>query len=367
MTTQTPPADRLAPGARIGDYIIQTVLRIEDTGVVYEATHNILPRRAAIKVMHRDPWLREMAVQIIREACVLEGLDHPGIPRVFECGELPDRSPWIAMERLDGVTIAEAVGASSTLSVPEVIYLLRDAGEILASAHRAGVIHRMVTASNLVRTSGRKFAFGLRNWSDAYNLEVELEGNVPAGLVDERDDVHALGTIAYRALTGELASAQESCAGRRPSAPLELTQLIDQMIAPDRDHRPTAAQVWERATATAQAIELIPALSQIDKPRWTPAYGLSPDRMPKKTQPPPMSSTMTVGGAVAAPAAPAPATASKSGPTPIPPPRSSVTKAPPIVERRPADRAPAAGTEPPAVARTQSELEVRFNKPRSSS
>ena len=279
-------SDRLPPGARIGDYLVQSELRIEDTGVVYECTHKVLPRRAAIKVMHRDPWLREMAIQIIREACVLDGLDHPGIPRVFECGVMSDRTPWFAMERMDGVSVANAFSAG-TLSVPEVIYLLRDAGEILASAHKAGVIHRMVTATNLVRTSGRKFPYALLNWAEAYNLEVELDGEVPVGLVDERDDVHALGGIAYRALTGEIAADYVSCLGRRPSAPLELVELIDQMVASEREQRPTAAEVCARATEIAHAIELIPALSQIDKPRWTPAYGLSPDRLPKKTTPPP--------------------------------------------------------------------------------
>ncbi len=240
----------MAPGVRVGDYIIQSELRVEDTGVVYEATHVVLPRRVALKIMHRDPWLREMAVQIVREACVLEGLDHPGIPRVFECGLLSDRSPWIAMERMDGVTVAEAVGGNSMLSVPEVIYLLRDAAEILASAHKAGVIHRMVTATNLVRTAGRKFPYSLRNWSDAYNLEVELDGVVPAGLVDERDDVHALGAIAFRALTGELAGAGESSAGMRPMAPTELTELIDQMIGPSASSdrpQPTSGSARRRS------------------------------------------------------------------------------------------------------------------------
>jgi serine/threonine protein kinase len=320
--------DRLVQGARIGDYVIQGELRTEDTGLVYEATHVVLPRRAAIKLM-RSPWMKEMAIQVVREACVLEGLDHPGIPRVYECGVLSDRRPWIALERMDGMSIAEAV-APGTLSVPEVIYLLRDAGEILAAAHKAGVVHRLVTAANLVRTSGRKFPFALLNWAEAYTLEFELDNELPPGLVDERDDVHALGVIAYRALTGEIAQDHVSCAGLRPSAPQDLAQLIDQMLEVSRERRPSSAQVKERATAIAHAIERV-APSHGDKPRWTPATGVPLDRIP--TRPP---AKLAVGSAVAV--------------TPPPPPQP-----PPGPE----------GDDELALPRTLSEIAVHF-KPRGS-
>jgi serine/threonine protein kinase len=303
--SRPPLGDRLEEGARIGDYTVQGELRTEDSGIVYEATHVVLPRRAAIKLM-RGAWVKETAIQLVREACVLEGLDHPGIPRVYECGVLSDRRPWIASERMDGMSIAEAM-ADGTLSVPEVIYLLRDGGEILASAHKAGVVHRLVTAANLVRTSGRRFPYALRNWSEAYTLEFELDNELPAGLIDERDDVHALGVIAFRALTGEIASDGASCVGRRPSAPPELIQLIDAMLSVSRDRRPKAAQVRDRATGIAHAIEKL----STERPRWTPAAGVPIQTRTKTPQ------SLAVGSAPAV--TPPPVAVSPVEPTPEPP------------------------------------------------
>ena len=103
---------RFIPNARVGDYRIDQELRSEDTGLVYAATHLVLPRRAAVKVMHpAHAYMRSLAVQILREACVLEALSHPGVPRVYECGVLDDKRPWVALELITGDTIAELVAS----------------------------------------------------------------------------------------------------------------------------------------------------------------------------------------------------------------------------------------------------------------
>src|SRR5689334_6823719 len=104
---RTSTADRFVAGARIGDYVVDSDLRSEETGVVYLATHVVLPRKVALKVMHmHSAWLRSMAIQMLREACLLEALHHPGIPRVYECGVLADRRPWTAFEHAEGTPLA---------------------------------------------------------------------------------------------------------------------------------------------------------------------------------------------------------------------------------------------------------------------
>ena len=96
--TRSEITDRFTPGARIGDYVVEREVAYEAAAIVYFATHVVLPRQAHVKVSH--PGLRPAAVQLLREACILEALSHPGAPRVYECGVLADRRPWSSIERL---------------------------------------------------------------------------------------------------------------------------------------------------------------------------------------------------------------------------------------------------------------------------
>ena len=74
-------------GARIADYWLHEELPARSTEIAYRATHRVLPRRARLAIV--SPACvggRSAEVQLMREACVLETLHHPGMPRVFECG-----------------------------------------------------------------------------------------------------------------------------------------------------------------------------------------------------------------------------------------------------------------------------------------
>ena len=275
--SRTATTDRFATGARLGDYRIEREVRSEETGIVYLAQHVVLPRRAAVKVMHGgSTWLKEMAVAVVREACVLEPMDHPGVPRVYECGVLPDRRPWIALEALEGVTVAASLDAGHVMPVADVIAMLRDVADILEYTHAQGVVHRNITSASVVRRANAKFPFALRDWGEASTPDIAL----PDGLVDPRDDIHALGTIAYRALTGELAGPNKTAVGKRTGAPVELAQLIDQMLVDARAGRPTAQNVRERAAMIWAMSTLAPTTAaSIEKPRWTPTYGIGGDVM----------------------------------------------------------------------------------------
>src|SRR5438067_8220771 len=104
---------------------------------------------------------------------------------------------------LEGVTVATSLDDGHVMPVDDVMSMLRDVSDILSYIHGMGVVHRLITSTCIVRrASTAKFPFALRNWSDAYTPEIEL----PPGLVDPVDDIHALGTVAFRALSGELAA-----------------------------------------------------------------------------------------------------------------------------------------------------------------
>src|SRR6187402_3175105 len=92
----------------LGDFRIEAILGEGGSGIVYDATWG--PRRVALKVLH--PALAEtdrVRAQFLSEAQRLQAIAHPSVVKVLAVGELPDRRPFLAMERLDGETLANVL------------------------------------------------------------------------------------------------------------------------------------------------------------------------------------------------------------------------------------------------------------------
>ena len=233
-------------GARVGDYTIDRELVREESGVVYQATHMVLPRKAHLKVM-AGAYARPLAVQLLREACLLEALQHAGIPRVYECGVLADRKPWVATQRIDGQSLQSSLG-DGPMPIADLVVVLRDVADILSHTHARGVVHTKLSADTIVRTPERQLAVYLRGWSAARTVDSTQS-------LDIREDVYALGGVAFRALTGCLHTPSVSATEWCPAAPPELTALIDVMLDGNPRVRPTSEEVRERARWLATTIE----------------------------------------------------------------------------------------------------------------
>jgi len=281
---------------RIGNYRIDGELGRDSTGVVLEARHLVLPRRAIVKVIDRGDVSRPHAVQLLREACILEALEHPGVVRVYESGLLPDRRPWFARERIDGATVGDLI-AGGTLEPFNAVSMLRDVIEIIEHAHRRGVVHCDLRPDRIVITGRtRGYPLCIRDWSDArvhdtsaalpvLQMRSYAAPELLDGIgVDDRADVYSLGAITYQALTGSLPRRGNLVPTevRCPEAPPALTALIDSMIADERFDRPSAAEVSaELAHLANDAVEAAVAVAQgsgagirIRQPRWTPELPL---------------------------------------------------------------------------------------------
>src|SRR3982751_6858429 len=131
MTSEA--ATELGPDAVVGSYRLVREIGRGGMGAVFEAKHVVLPRRAAIKVMHAD--LRKqpgMATRVVQEASILEDIRHPGIVGVYDCALLPDHRPWIAMELIEGETLAARLLTQGPLPAHEVAKLLGDVSDVLA-------------------------------------------------------------------------------------------------------------------------------------------------------------------------------------------------------------------------------------------
>jgi serine/threonine-protein kinase len=258
--------DGLGKGARLGGYRLEGLVGEDRMGTHWLATHVVLPRQVMIKVLHGHLAARRAAaVQLLRESCVLELLQHAGIPRVYECGVLDDRRPWFAMERIEGTALGDNLAAHGRLDSRTVATMVRDLAEILDHAHGIGVIHGDVRPEHVIQTTGAAvFPVALRGWgrnaSDTRTLgddDVYVAPEIARGKgFDGRADVFALGAVAYLAITGRpiaprvapgVISDHVPVAPRCPTVVPELAALVDAMMAPLPAQRPTAGQVFAEA------------------------------------------------------------------------------------------------------------------------
>jgi eukaryotic-like serine/threonine-protein kinase len=315
-------ADRLYLGDRIGNYRVEVERATGPVWSEYRAAHLVLPRRAVLKLMNAETD-HPSAVGMLREACLLDALHHPGVLRVYESG-IHERRPWFATELVEGPTM-RGLMAPGALDKVDIIALLRDIAEVLDHAYRRGVINCGLRPDRVLLTGrSRGFPVCIVDWSDARAHDARLQQFTPSQAawhytapelvcgdpIDDRADVFALGVMAYQMLTGNLPFEggiiatiddgttkhvpTEVCS---PDAPPELTKLVDSMLEHDRWDRPSASEVYTELSWLADAFTTPissrppPAAGslRIRRPRWTPILQFGPDaattRDRAKTQP----------------------------------------------------------------------------------
>jgi predicted Ser/Thr protein kinase len=246
---------RVIDPVRIARFPVLRRIGLGGMGVVYAAFDNELDRKVAIKLLR--PGLGDDGSQLrdrlLREAKALARLSHPAIVQVYEAGE-HDGQVYLAMEFVEGVTLKRWCDAEPR-SVRDVLEKFLQAGEGLAAAHAAGLVHRDFKPDNvIVGNDGRvrvlDFGLALVGADTALAIEGELERIT---VVDRLTMTGAvLGTPAYMAaeqLRGEPADARsdqfsfavalhEALFGVRPFAGETLEQLS------------TAVRAGEVTTAT---------------------------------------------------------------------------------------------------------------------
>ncbi len=265
------PVVQLGPDKVVGSYRIIKEIGRGGMGTVYEAVHTVLPRRAALKVMH--PELRRqpgMATRMVQEAAILEDVRHRGLVRVFECNVLDDHRPWIAMELVEGETLANRLHLAPKMPAAELAKFLSEVADVLAAAHARGIVHRDLKPDNLLLTpSDPGFPLRLIDWGVArlgpmgrLTLDGPTSGT-PIYMSPEQAtgknittacDVYSLGVIAYEALSGDppfdgRTLAEVVCmhlTSEPPplhevcDAPPELCELVHRMLEKEPAFRPGA-------------------------------------------------------------------------------------------------------------------------------
>ncbi|MDB4959659.1 MAG: Serine/threonine kinase [Myxococcales bacterium] len=255
----------LGIGAKLGRYEIRGVLGRGGMGVVYQAFDPDLARKVAIKVLRSELAADAEAAtaRLLREGRAIAKLAHPHVVAVFDVGQHGD-AVFIAMELVDGRSLDVWI-AEQPRPWREVVRVFVQAGDGLAAAHAAGLIHRDFKPANvLLGHDGRARVtdFGVARFGErdkrasqakvANSEEVRLTHTgamigTPAYMpleqldgdeVDERSDQFSFAVSLYEALYGE-----------RPFAGLTLGELHDNLSAERVRPAPATSGVpaWLRA------------------------------------------------------------------------------------------------------------------------
>lgn len=319
---------------RLGQYILGDKLGEGGMGVVYRATHAMLRRETAIKLLLPDRIDDVALTRFENEVVSTARLRHPNTVAIFDYGRSVDGLFYYAMEYLEGLTVDELVTVEGALPPARVVYLLDQICAALSEAHEVGLVHRDIKPANVMvvgRTAAYDFVkvvdFGL-----AKSLVVDEDVGSVTGTsevigtplymapeclsdpetVGARSDLYAVAAVGYFMLTGEHVftglTLIEICAahlhtpptpprerlGRR--VPEDLEMLLLRGLAKSPDERPASAHDFRELLARCD----VPKWSQDEARAWWQKH-----RPKRETSPlPPSEPSRTVEMVAAEPDAP---------------------------------------------------------------
>jgi serine/threonine-protein kinase len=293
---------------RLGQYTLGEKLGEGGMGVVYRASHAMLRRPTAIKLLANgsDAGLARFE----QEVQLLAGLNHPNIVTVHDYGRTASGSFYYAMELLDGMDLEKLVSADGPQPPERVIHIVRQVARGLDEAHNVGLVHRDIKPANVFvcRRWGEPDAVKVLDFGLAKNnadppvavtgqnvvlgtpLYISPEALKGAAAVNMSSDIYSLGAVAYYLLTAQPVfaggSTFEVCAHHLYSAPVppsqrlgravpaDLETIVLRCLAKSPDERyPTAAELERALAACGAAAEWSP-----DRARdWWKLRGCAPN------------------------------------------------------------------------------------------
>jgi predicted ATPase/tRNA A-37 threonylcarbamoyl transferase component Bud32 len=299
----------LAVDSRLAGYRVIRLVGRGGTGLVYEAEHLVLNRRAALKTLL--PELvdeAEFRQRLTQESRIVAALDHPAVIPIYDAGE-SDGILFVAMRFVRGTDLADLLARERSLDLETTVGILEQVAGALDAAHASGLVHRDVKPANVLleEATGRVYLsdFGIAKLSDAPGLtktgfflgtvDSAAPEQIQGHAVGPPADVYAFGCTLYECLTGRppfergspVATLRAHLFDSPPALPpelglpAELDAVIERALAKEEDARyPTCGEFVQELQAAGAG----------HKTRaWTTVHRVEPARratmLPAETAP----------------------------------------------------------------------------------
>ncbi|HVW28806.1 MAG TPA: serine/threonine-protein kinase [Polyangiaceae bacterium] len=309
----------MEPGDVIAErYRLLRLLDVGGMGEVWAAKNELTQKSFAIKFLLPELAERPDALErFIREAETAGSLNHRAIVDVFDVAQAEDGRPFIVMELLSGESVEARIERGGPLNSLETAAYLSQVADGLDAAHRAGIVHRDLSSSNIFLSrnpdGGTAIAkildFGVSKTLGPARHDRTQTGNGAvlgcpefmspeqargAEAVDARTDVWSLGIVLYQCLAGKapfraqnynalmvaiLTRPHRPILEVAPSTDKELAEVVEACLAKDREARlQTAREASDRLSAIVRRLAGSSTLPTSPQRRAT-------DRLPQRQDP----------------------------------------------------------------------------------
>jgi serine/threonine protein kinase len=285
MMSASPPATTGRLLQAIGKFEITARLGQGGMGTVYKGRDPFLDRAVALKTISPELAANpEFLNRFQREARAAARLQHPNIVTVYELGDVAG-TPFIAMELLDGMDLAEAMTPRGRLSVDEKLRVIVEVCRGLDFAHKRGVVHRDVKPANvriLANGNVKLVDFGIARLGESTLTQTGMLLGTPSylapevvagGRVDHRADMWAVGVMLYELLAGERPFQAPTFVGlvyrivHEPAAPLAsgllgISPALTEIVARTLEKDP--ARRYQDLAELAVALQEVRGVDDVD-------------------------------------------------------------------------------------------------------
>ena len=240
---------------RLGQYVLEEKLGEGGMGVVYRASHAMLRRPTAVKLLRPGQAGEQALLRFEREVQLTAELSHPNTVSIHDFGRTRDGVFYYAMEYLDGIDLQRLVDEDGAQLPERVIHILRQVLGALGEAHGVGLIHRDIKPGNIILCErggvpdvAKVVDFGLvkeLDTADGLSREGALVGTplymapeaIRSGAADPRSDIYAVGAVGYYLLTGchvfTGQTVMEICGHHLHTQPVSPSERIGHDLPPD--------------------------------------------------------------------------------------------------------------------------------------
>jgi len=257
-------------------YSIASIVGRGGMAEVYLAHDMVLDHAVALKLL-KEQYVdsEEFRKRFRREAESIASLSHPNVVSAYDWGKTEDGRLYIAMEYVEGGTLAKRITRKGTMDPFEAAGIARQVALALAELHRCGVVHRDIKPHNIFLTGNPLDSIGAVKLGD-FGIARAVEATTVTGTslvlgsvrylspeqargesIGPWSDLYSLGVVLYEMLTGTLPYQAQSPIGAaikhatesvrspreaRPGVPERLDALTTKLLAKNSEDRyPSAA------------------------------------------------------------------------------------------------------------------------------